>query len=165
MTPQNCPKRKSILVFIGFLLLNLNVYAQTTELDLQFINKQNQPSLSTSQQETSTKRVLVFVSSSMPDESLKQWFTQAQNIHAPVILRGLVQNSLPATKQWLSNIAGENVSSYGVQINPAAFEQYDIQQVPAVVVTSKTTTCPVNMSCPSPSFVEWGLKIFPVFEM
>ncbi len=146
-------KRDFLFIFISTVLLNFGTYAQSIRLDPQLIPKQNQlatPPVSI--QEASSEQVLIFISSSMPVESLKQWFIQAQNIHAPVILRGLVQNSLPATQQWLATIVGTNAVQYGVQIDPVAFERYDIEQVPAVVVSSKTTTCPVNMSCPAPSF-------------
>ena len=42
--------------------------------------------------------VLIFISFSMPEESLKQWIAQAQRIHAPLIIRGLINNSFTETQ-------------------------------------------------------------------
>lgn len=76
--------------------------------------------------------VLVFISFSMPKESIKAWIQQAQTIGAPVIIRGLINNSFKETLFVMNQFVGEGG---GVQVDPQQFERYDIQQVPAVVLS------------------------------
>jgi Type-F conjugative transfer system pilin assembly protein len=71
-------------------------------------------------------QILVFVSSSMPLVSLRQWFIQAQRLGAVVILRGLVNNSLVTTKAWLTSLMKQLHPEGGVEINPVAFEAFGI---------------------------------------
>lgn len=95
-------------------------------------------------------QVLVFVSSSMPSTSLVQWFRQAQRLGASVILRGLVNNSLSATKAWMKPLIEQANNTGGVEINPMAFEAYGITQVPAVVVTTGSLPCSDEHSATAP---------------
>lgn len=88
--------------------------------------------------DSSTGQILIFVSATMPEESLMQWFLQAQKIHAAVILRGFIHDSLLETKKWIKPFIDNNNNRGGIQINPIAFERYGIQQVPAVVAMKTT---------------------------
>jgi conjugal transfer pilus assembly protein TrbC len=97
-------------------------------------------------------QILLFVSSSMPATSLTQWFIQAQRLGAVVILRGLVNNSLLATKAWLKPFIEQIQDEGGIEINPVAFEAFGILQVPAVVVTTGKLQCLSNEHCIAPSF-------------
>ncbi len=97
-------------------------------------------------------QILIFVSSSMPQTSLVQWMQQAQRIKAALIIRGFVNNSVPDTKNWVRQLMEQNNKKGGVQINPVAFERFAIQQVPAVVATTRTLQCPPGMSCMTPPF-------------
>ncbi len=101
-------------------------------------------------------QVLVFVSSSMPSTSLVQWFSQAQRLGASVILRGLVNNSLSATKAWMKPLIEQANNTGGVEINPMAFEAYGITQVPAVVVTTGSLPCSDEHSTTAPFDVVMG---------
>ncbi len=101
---------------------------------------------------SSTGQILIFVSASMPPTSLSQWFDQAQKVHAAIIVRGFIHNSLPDTKSWVKGFMEQHNKKSGIEINPVAFERYGIQQVPAVVVTYKTIQCPLDMSCLTPPF-------------
>lgn len=77
---------------------------------------------------------IIFVSFSMPKKSLEQWLVAAREIHAPVVLRGMVDNSIQKTKEKILPIV-QKVHG-GFQINPVLFRNFDIQQVPAVVVVN-----------------------------
>lgn len=88
--------------------------------------------------------VLIFVSFSMPKESLKGWINDADRIHAPVIIRGLVNNSFKETTRKMSDLVKDNKG--GIQLDPTLFKTFDIKQVPAVVVT-KSLNCPPNQTC------------------
>lgn len=87
--------------------------------------------------------VLVFISFSMPNESVKGWMNDAARIHAPILIRGLVNNSFKDTVQKISTLVQDNRG--GVQVDPTAFERFHITQVPAVVV--QNTECPETQSC------------------
>ena len=88
--------------------------------------------------------VLIFVSFSMPKESLKGWMREAEKIHAPVVIRGLVNNSFKATIQKMTELAQDNHG--GVQLDPTLFQRFQINQVPAVVVMSSSGCLP-NQTC------------------
>lgn len=76
--------------------------------------------------------VFIFVSFSMPSISLKQWLAQGQQIQAPVILQGLVDNSFQKTTKAILDLTQNQ--PYGMQIDPTAFERFHIKAVPAVVI-------------------------------
>lgn len=84
--------------------------------------------------------VLVFVSFSMPEVSIKGWMKEAEKIGAPVVIRGLVNNSFKATIQKMTELAKDHHG--GVQLDPTLFQKYQINQVPAVVVTTTEDTWP-----------------------
>ncbi|MEM2160761.1 MAG: type-F conjugative transfer system pilin assembly protein TrbC [Candidatus Nitrosotenuis sp.] len=98
-------------------------------------------------------KVLIFVSASMSQTSLNQWFEQARLIDASIILRGFVHNSLQETREWLKPII-EQQKNYqgGIEINPVAFESYGITQVPAVVVAAGKVQCISNDNCLIPAY-------------
>lgn len=76
--------------------------------------------------------VIIFVSFSMPKESIKGWMNEAKKINAPVVIRGLVNNSFKETIRKLNDLMSDNQG--GVQLDPVLFNQFNIKQVPAVVV-------------------------------
>jgi conjugal transfer pilus assembly protein TrbC len=93
--------------------------------------------------------VFIFVSTSMPSQSLQQWALQAEKIQAPLLLRGFINNSLKETIQVTQEIFGSQDVG-GFSIDPEKFTLYDIQKVPAVVV-SFTPSCGTD-SCPPPEY-------------
>jgi conjugal transfer pilus assembly protein TrbC len=90
------------------------------------------------------KNIIIFVSFSMPDESLKEWIREANLIGAPVVMRGFTNNSFKETVNKIYLLTKENQG--GVQIDPALFQKYQITKVPAVVAI-KEQNCMANMSC------------------
>ena len=85
-----------------------------------------------------------------PWKVFKQWSEQAQKIHAPLIIRGLLNDSFADTQKAVKQMT---VNSHGgVVIDPRLFQTYHITQVPAVVVRQSvvTTTCLPNQSCWQP---------------
>lgn len=89
--------------------------------------------------------VLIFVSFSMPENSLKQWFVQAQHVQAPLIVRGLVNGSLKQTQKKMQALWAGNGS---VVLEPRLFTDYGIKHVPAVVVRNTAIRCPALQNCP-----------------
>jgi conjugal transfer pilus assembly protein TrbC len=78
--------------------------------------------------------IIIFVSFSMPKESIKGWIAQAQKVGASVYIRGLVNNSFKDTAKAVSELVQDQVG--GVLIDPNLFKKYSITQVPAVVVVN-----------------------------
>lgn len=90
--------------------------------------------------------VLIFVSFSMPMKSLQAWSAQAQKIHAPLVVRGLLGDSFGETQKAVKRMIGDQ--NGGVMLDPRLFERYQITQVPAVVVRKKmNNACLSNQSC------------------
>lgn len=88
--------------------------------------------------------VIIFISFSMPEESIKGWIRNAKFIHAPVVIRGLIHNSFKETTQKMTEIVKKERG--GVELNPILFRKYHIEKVPAVVLTHAGECLP-NQSC------------------
>lgn len=80
----------------------------------------------------STPHLLVFVSFSVPERSLKQIVAQAAKTKATLVLRGLVEGSLPKTVAAAQRLIGNK--QVGFQIDPRAFERFGVTSVPTYVV-------------------------------
>lgn len=84
---------------------------------------------------TISSPIAIFVSFSMPRESLKSWIAQARTINAPIYIRGLINNSFQETTKAVSELVKEQPG--GLLIDPTMFKKYSIAQVPAVVIVKK----------------------------
>ncbi len=76
--------------------------------------------------------LMIFVSSSMPKDALKDLMIQAKQSGGILVLRGLV-GSLRNTQEYLANISRENVSAI---IDPRLFDIFQVKLVPTFVVLS-----------------------------
>ena len=76
--------------------------------------------------------IQVFISSSMPEASLKQWLEQSKKAKVPVLMRGFIENNFAKTVITLRALA--LATGNGVEINPEQFTKYVIDKVPAVVI-------------------------------
>lgn len=121
---------KKLLVVLLAMSLNISVTARADTL----IN------------DTHSNEVLIFVSFSMPMNSLRAWSEQAQKIGASLVIRGLVNDSFEDTQKAVKQMIGGQ--SGGVLLDPRLFNQYHILQVPAVVVhQEKNRNCLPSQSC------------------
>lgn len=77
--------------------------------------------------------ILIFVSFSMPEQSLMAYLRDAKRAQACVVIRGLIDNSFPKTFQRLAGLIKTSEGD-GVELNPLWFKKFDIKAVPAVVV-------------------------------
>lgn len=85
------------------------------------------------QENSGAPQILIFISFSMSDTSIKQWAAQAEQFGAKLVLRGFVGNSFKETVMAAHRLfAKDNLG--GFIIDPFAFQKYQIQTVPAVVV-------------------------------
>lgn len=77
--------------------------------------------------------VMVCVSFSMPQTLLEATLREAADYQIPVLLNGLIDNSMAKTAERLMTLS-RDIPNLTLQIDPTAFERFGIQQVPALVV-------------------------------
>lgn len=97
----------------------------------------------------------LFISFSMPDTLIKQYLIESKRYHIPLVIRGLVHNSMKETQEKLFYLLhGDNEKHIqgGIQINPWLFKQYAVHAVPALVIGHDAVTCQELQSCASPAF-------------
>ncbi len=75
----------------------------------------------------------LFVSFSMPENLLKQSMESAEKLNVTLVFNGLIENSMRATAERLSILA-KAYPELSIQIDPVAFEDFNIEDVPALVV-------------------------------
>ncbi len=118
---------------------NINKLADKSILDnKQFISEQKAKLKQAFNQQGKPKndaQILVFVSFSMPKESLKSLLIQSSQYNAAIIIQGLIDNSLPKTLSKMSDLMKETNNKGGLQIDPNLFDEYKISSVPAIVLT------------------------------
>jgi conjugal transfer pilus assembly protein TrbC len=100
---------------------------------------------------SSRPSVYVFASFSMPMASLRSLIAQGELAGVPIVLRGLVNNSVEDTMQAVHSlyVEGERQES-GAVIDPTLFERFSVTQVPSVVVAEAAAGRCSPESCPVP---------------
>lgn len=103
---------------------------------IENVNKAKQAA----QAEPATPTLLVFVSFSMPMESLKRMAAHVERAGAAMVLRGLVEDengrpSFQATGAEAAKLGMEK--GQGFSVNPMVFTKYGIHQVPAFVLLTQ----------------------------
>jgi len=104
----------------------------------QVMGAKNQPAL------------LLFVSLSMPQESLLAYADQAEQAKATIVIRGVKDRSMRRTMEAVQKIIGERKVAW--VIDPTAFDRFDVTTVPTVVLTSASlagATCSTR-ECTAP---------------
>lgn len=89
-------------------------------------------------------QLVVFISMSMPEATLKRLVSQAARARARLVLRGLSDGSLVRTATRIQALIGRQQA--GIEIDPRDFDRYAISQVPTFVLVkagsmSATTGC------------------------
>lgn len=81
--------------------------------------------------------IVLFVSFSMPAESLKRFAEQASRARVPMLFRGLRYGMGPVeTKKSLEEFKIFRDYGASISINPDLFDRYDVRQVPVLAVTA-----------------------------
>ena len=81
------------------------------------------------------KQVFVFVSFSMPPQSLRAVMEEAHDYEATVLFQGFLNNSVFDTQEALLTVFGSEEETKGFGIDPTMFVRFGIDRVPAVIVT------------------------------
>ena len=102
-------------------------------------------------------QLYVFVSFSMPEITLKRLLTQASQIEASLILRGLIDDDIVQTKTRIAQLMEADDNGHtrikgGFAIDPTLFERFDIQQVPTFVLTDTPAPRCTDAGCEEVSF-------------
>ena len=116
--------------------LSVTVFANNTAapaIDITALSKQYQ-AVNVAVSTLSAPKLLVFVSFSMPEDSLQALQREVSEVGGELIIRGLIDNSLKKTAKQVSDVLDNGKG--GLSIDPTSFQQYHIRQVPAFVVTN-----------------------------
>lgn len=115
--PDNSPKNLNDFDLDRLLNLNVPVFAEAHDASFNSI-----PPL------------LVMVSLSMPDESLKALIRDVGEVGGQVILRGFHEGSLKATAARLQTLVIKDSDKSGVGIDPRLFQTFNVKAVPTFIM-------------------------------
>ncbi len=128
---------KMLLLFFLNGCLAWPVFAKNLACDAQCFDAETvKDSEATSRTIAPSKKayeLMIFVSLSMPEQSLRLWAAQAAHLNIPLRIRGFYKGSLQKTTEKSFELFGEK-NLAGILIDPESFENYAIQTVPAVVL-------------------------------
>lgn len=96
--------------------------------------------------------LLVLVSFSMPTDALNALAEQAGKIGAPVVLRGLVGDSMEETAKRVAALRSN--AGTGLAIDPTLFTRFGVDRVPTVVLPLQALRSCSDMDCPVPEHVK-----------
>ena len=82
-------------------------------------------------EQVSDSNLMIFISSSIPKESLKNYYIEAKKYNGILLIRGFVNNSLKDTVSYFKKAGEEGVR---VSIDPASFKKYNITAVPVIII-------------------------------
>ena len=78
--------------------------------------------------QVSDSRLLIFISSSMPKQTITNLMHQASSIGAVFVVRGLINGSYVNTYRYFYNLKGDN--TVGIMLNPTLFKALQVDTVP-----------------------------------
>ena len=84
----------------------------------------------------STPRLIVFLSRSIPDASLKAWYQQTRDAGGRVAFKGFIDNDETASIQFSGSFLKDELFVF--DIDPAMFERLEIESVPAVAIVKES---------------------------
>lgn len=98
--------------------------------------------------------LMMFVSFSLPRETLQRIVSQSEKSGAVLVLRGLKGNSLTQMGEEIAKLVGDrNVTAI---IHPPAFKQFNVKRVPAMVLarSGQATKIAEDGCAPATSFIK-----------
>lgn len=115
-------------------------------------------------------QVLVFISSSMPNQTVIHYLQQSRRINASLVLRGFVGDTLSTTKKYIHDIlmgSSDPEAQSSILIDPTLYQRFSITQVPSIVVTEskiepcrhKTCTAPPHHLISGDVSLDWALGL------
>ena len=99
-------------------------------------------------------KIYIFVSHSMNDSALQQYYKEAESLGATLIMRGLIEDSFTKNKEKAELL------KIAYDINPELFDEYQITVVPVIVKHEKNVIQKITGHLP----LREALKIFEDHE-
>ena len=96
--------------------------------------------------------LLVLVSFSMPEASLKALAEQAAKLGAPLVLRGLVADSMEETAKRIAALLKDVGTS--LAIDPTLFSRFGVDRVPTLILPLEALRSCTPQDCPVPAHVK-----------
>ena len=103
---------------------------------------------------TDMPELMVFISFSLPKETLQRIVSQSEKSGAVLVLRGLKGNSLTKMGEEIAKLVGDrNVTAI---IHPPAFKQFNVKQVPSLVLAKSGQASKITEDgcAPATSFIK-----------
>lgn len=105
---------------------------------------------------------LIFVTFSMPEEALRALLMEAALTGSPVLLRGLVENSMQRTAERLGELldiedqgdTNTGKATPSVAIDPTLFERFGVDKVPTFVLPLDAAAPCTPGGCPVPEHLK-----------
>jgi len=83
-------------------------------------------------------QLLIFISSSLPRQSLINYANSARRSGAILVLRGLINDSMKQTVKFIHNLSRQG--TYAI-IDPISYNNFNINQVPSIILISDNHKC------------------------
>jgi len=123
----------------------INLESIASELKITQEQLQNKKSI----QGANLPRIYVCISLGFSDEAIKRILNEAKIVGASVVIRGFYKD-FNSTIKRVSKFSGDG----GLAIDPTIFEKYNIETVPAFVLTSENLTATAHGSASIRYFLE-----------
>ncbi|MDP2762795.1 MAG: type-F conjugative transfer system pilin assembly protein TrbC [Sideroxyarcus sp.] len=94
---------------------------------------------------TATHELMVFVSFSMPPESLQRIVEQSERTGAHIVFRGFKGDKMMEMSQHIAKLIGNH--RVEVSVNPPAFTQFQVTNVPALVIAQPSASEGLDNGC------------------
>lgn len=95
--------------------------------------------------------LLVLVSFSMPESELRSLAEDAAKLPAPLVLRGLVNDSMEETAKRVAALSKQ--AGVGFAIDPTLFSRFDADRVPTLILPLEPLRACTADACPAPAHV------------
>lgn len=94
---------------------------------------------------TATHELMVFVSFSMPPESLQRIVLESEITGAHIVFRGFKGDKMMGMSKHIANLIGKH--RVEVSVNPPAFTQFQVTTVPALVIALPNASEGMDNGC------------------
>lgn len=141
-----CNITKNIFLFSFILLFNISIVEANSDIQdkTDYTNVDNIIKQYNNLKENNFKlenkeKLYIFMSFSMPDSMIKNYFSESQNLFNKntdivFVLRGFYKNSFRETTAKIATLTQNNNNKpLGIIVDPTLFQKYNIQQVPTIV--------------------------------
>ncbi|STX81263.1 putative conjugative transfer protein TrbC [Legionella busanensis] len=131
-------------------------FAQLEEYKPLVMSVRNSKNSASRQGGKPAEGAILFISFSMPEETILALADEARSYGIPVVIKGLIDSDFKKTLEKIMALhekAKETGRSFsGFSIDPVWFEQFEINTVPALVVTRRPSWCLYQKACPNQPF-------------